>query len=165
MRFIRRPVSSKADDAGTALGYQADMRMRWIILALLTPFVFAVPAAGQETKPDVAEETSEAAPTEPVAPYDDQLLRLAEVLGSLHYLRSLCGTEEGTRWRDAMATILSTESPAPKRKARLTARFNRGYEGFAENYSRCTDNARAAAENYRREGIGLSAQIVSRYGR
>ena len=108
---------------------------------------------------------AEAAPTEAVAPYDDELLRLSELLGAIHYLRGLCGAGEGAKWRDMMAELLTVENPPEKRRARLTARFNRGYTGFAQNHTRCTEAARTAAERYRKEGIRIAARVVSRYGR
>lgn len=33
------------------------------------------------------------------APFDGDLQRLAEILGTLHYLRGICGTNEGQKWR------------------------------------------------------------------
>src|SRR5690242_21962901 len=35
-------------------------------------------------------------------PYDAPLVRLAEILGALHYLRPLCGAAETSRWRRQM---------------------------------------------------------------
>ena len=102
---------------------------------------------------------------EPVAPYDDKLLRLAEILGSVHYLRTLCGANEGNKWRTSMSQILATENPGPKRRARLVAHFNRGYRSFSGTYSTCTGSAVLAAERYMEEGASLSRQITQRYGR
>ncbi len=45
------------------------------------------------------------------APFEQPLMRLAEVLGSLHYLRNLCG-ETGNQWRDEMEQLLASENPA-----------------------------------------------------
>ena len=56
-------------------------------------------------------------------------MRLAEVLGSLHYLRNLCG-ETGNQWRDEMEQLLASENPQPERRARFVASFNRGYRSF-----------------------------------
>ena len=36
------------------------------------------------------------------APFDGDLQRLAEILGTLHYLRGICGTNEGPKWRNEM---------------------------------------------------------------
>ncbi len=96
------------------------------------------------------------------APYDAKLLRLAEVLGSLHYLRTLCG-ETGYPWRTQMQTLLETEQPEPDRRARLVAQFNRGYRSFASVHTQCTDTAILAIERYIKEGEALTGEIVARY--
>jgi uncharacterized protein (TIGR02301 family) len=97
------------------------------------------------------------------APYDAKLLRLAEVLGSLHYLRTLCG-EKGNPWREQMQKMLETENPEPDRRARLVARFNHGYRSFAAVHVTCTDTAISAIERYKKEGEALTGEIVVRYG-
>ena len=99
------------------------------------------------------------------APYNDQLLRLSEVLGALHFLRRLCNASEGPVWREAMASVLAAERPDEARAARMTARFNRGFGAFSRTYTTCTPAAVRAAELYQTEGIRLASQIVSRYAR
>ena len=99
------------------------------------------------------------------APYDPQLLRLSEVLGSLHFLRRLCNRAEGPVWRNAMGALLAAERPDPDRTALLTARFNRGFGAFSRTYTACTPAAVRAVELYQSEGARLTAQIVSRYAR
>lgn len=98
-------------------------------------------------------------------PYDDDLLRLAEILGGLHYLRPLCGASgEAQRWRDEMAALIDTEQPAEARRAKMIAAFNRGYSSFAQVYRLCTPAARAAVERQLEEGSHLAHEIVVRYG-
>ena len=105
-----------------------------------------------------------AAPAYAVDPlYEAKLLRLAEVLGSIHSLRNLCG-EKSSQWRDRMDSLLLAENPDPARKARLVASFNRGYRTFNETYSTCTSQAIAAIDRYQIEGTRLSSEIVSGYG-
>jgi uncharacterized protein (TIGR02301 family) len=96
-------------------------------------------------------------------PYHQKLLRLSEVLGSVHFLRNLCG-EGGTAWRDAMNDILVSEKPTPERKALLTASFNHGYRSFDGVYLRCTDAAIDALQRFMKEGELLSEDISTRYG-
>lgn len=96
------------------------------------------------------------------AAYDGRMLRLAEILGSLHYLRNLCG-EQGTLWRDRMAQILAAENPEPDRRARYVARFNHGYGAYAQNYSVCTETAIIAINLYMKEGESLTREIVGRF--
>mgnify|MGYP001415074857 CR=1 FL=1 len=95
--------------------------------------------------------------------YDEHLLRLAEVLGSLHYLRPLCG-ERDSPWRNRMEDLLEAEQPDPERRARLIASFNHGYSTFASVYKACTKSAVAAIERYMKEGEKLTTGIVDRYG-
>ncbi len=97
------------------------------------------------------------------APFEPGLMRLAEVLGSLQFLRNLCG-EKGDQWRGQMEKLLESENPDPERRARFIASFNRGYRAFADNYTRCTPSALAAIDRYMKEGEDLSSEIVSRYG-
>jgi uncharacterized protein (TIGR02301 family) len=97
------------------------------------------------------------------APFEPQLLRLAEVLGSLHYLRNLCG-EEGNRWRSEMEKLLTTENPDPNRRARFVASFNRGYRSFDGVYVNCTASATAAIGRYMKEGEALTRDVAARYG-
>ena len=97
------------------------------------------------------------------APYDDELMRLAELLGSLHYLRNLCG-EEQTTWRDQMETLMQVEEPEPERRAGLVASFNSGYRSFDSIYTTCTASAVEAIERYMLEGQTLSKEIAAKYG-
>lgn len=97
------------------------------------------------------------------APYDRQLIRLAEVLGSLHFLRGLCG-EESDVWRRQMEALLSAERPTGDRRTRLIASFNHGYRSFSTIYSSCTESAIQAIERYMKEGEELTSEIVLRYG-
>jgi uncharacterized protein (TIGR02301 family) len=112
-----------------------------------------------------AQEETATQPPELVAPYDRQLLRLSEVLGSLHYLRALCEANEGNIWRNEMNRLITLEEPSPVRRARLIARFNRGFRALDETYTICTPAARIAADRYLQEGEKLSAGIVRRFGR
>jgi uncharacterized protein (TIGR02301 family) len=99
------------------------------------------------------------------APYDDQLLRLSEILGSVHYLRHLCAPGAQEDWREKMQQLLDTETRTePTRKERLTAAFNRGYRSFASVYTDCTPQAISAEERYRNEGATLATEITARFG-
>jgi uncharacterized protein (TIGR02301 family) len=97
------------------------------------------------------------------APFEPGLMRLAEILGSLHFLRNLCG-EKGDQWRAEMEKLLQSEKPDPERRARFIASFNRGYRSFDGVYTQCTDQAVAAISRYMSEGEQLSRDIASRYG-
>jgi len=57
------------------------------------------------------------------APFDGDLQRLAEILGTLHYLRGICGTNEGPKWRNEMQALVDAETPSGDRRARMIAGF------------------------------------------
>lgn len=97
------------------------------------------------------------------APFQPRLLRLAEVLGSLHYLRNLCG-EEGTQWRDEMQKLIDAENPAADLRARYVASFNRGYRSYEGTYVKCTASATEAIARFMKEGEELSRDIAVRFG-
>lgn len=95
--------------------------------------------------------------------YDRQLMRLAEVLGSVHFLHHLCG-EKSDLWRIQMESLLAAEAPSDDRRAELIANFNHGYRSFAAVYSKCTDSALQAIEHYMKEGEALTNEMVQHYG-
>ena len=101
---------------------------------------------------------------EPPAPiYDEKLLRLSEILGSLSFLRDLCGASDGATWRDEMTALLAAEKPAPHRRARLVARFNHGFETFNAVYRTCTPSAELSIAHYLSEGAALASDVRGRY--
>ena len=103
--------------------------------------------------------------TPPSQPYDDQLLRLSEILGAVHYLRELCHAGEGTMWRDQMQALLDSEQPDADRRARFVDRFNRGYQGFRAVYRECTTAATLAIDGYMKEGARIARDVAARYGK
>ncbi len=96
-------------------------------------------------------------------PFEPGLVRLSEILGSLHFLRNLCG-EKGTVWRDQMEALMAAEKPDATRKARFIASFNHGYRTFQTTYTSCTPAAAAAIQRYVKEGETLSREIAVKYG-
>lgn len=96
-------------------------------------------------------------------PYDEKLLRLSELLGSLHYLRELCGAREGTLWRDRMNALINAEDPTPERRRAFIDRFNSGYSVLAEVHHGCTPTAVAIVERYSDEGARLIREIRAQY--
>jgi uncharacterized protein (TIGR02301 family) len=97
------------------------------------------------------------------APYDRDLQRLAEILGALHYLRALCGANEGAKWRNEMQALVDAETPAGERRDKLVAGFNRGYRGFQQTYRTCTPAADLVIRRYLEEGARISRDITARY--
>ena len=97
------------------------------------------------------------------APFDADLQRLAEVLGALHYLRGICGTNEGSKWRNEMQALIDAETPSGDRRTRMIAGFNRGYNGFQQTYRTCTPAASVAIRRYIEEGSKISRDLTARY--
>jgi uncharacterized protein (TIGR02301 family) len=97
------------------------------------------------------------------APFDGDLQRLSEILGSLHYLRNLCGAKEGQKWRNEMNALIQAETSPGERRARIVASFNRGYRSFQQTYRTCTPAADLAIRRYLDEGSKISREITARY--
>ncbi len=141
------------------------------VACLILPLLLATasPLAAQTQKKPAAETKAPVQQTAPAdtakpAPYDGQLLRLAEVLGSISYLRELCGAPQED-WRRTMRQLLDSDAAnEPARRERLTAAYNRGYRTFAAVHTSCTLAARTAEERYRNEGATLATEIASRFG-
>jgi uncharacterized protein (TIGR02301 family) len=97
------------------------------------------------------------------APYDRDLQRLAEIMGALHYLRAICGSNEGQLWRNEMQSLVDAEAPSGERRDRMIASFNRGYRGFQQTYRNCTPAANVAIKRYLDEGSKITRDITARY--
>jgi uncharacterized protein (TIGR02301 family) len=122
------------------------MRMRSVGLALVL-LALAAPARALD----------------PVVPFQGDLERLSEVLGALHYLRAICGSNEGPKWRNEMQALVDAEAPSGDRRARMIANFNRGYRGFQQTYRTCTPAADLAIRRYLEEGAKIAREVTARY--
>ncbi|MDF1607754.1 TIGR02301 family protein [Hoeflea sp. YIM 152468] len=135
-----------------------------LFLTLLVPLILVSaqqPAAAQTAVEDVLA----VAPDLPPPPYEERLLRLAEIIGSIQYLRNLCNPDGETGWRESMQALLDSETAGEeRRREQLTAGYNRGFRTFASVYTDCTAAALVAEERYRREAATLITEIVARYG-
>ncbi len=109
------------------------------------------PASQQQTAPQTT-------------PYDKDLLRLAEILGSLHYLRPLCNEPDGPEWRSKMQSLLDSEGEPVTRRNQLAGAFNTGYHAFQQTYTRCTESAHIVMRRFLSEGARLSRSLTERYG-
>ena len=97
-----------------------------------------------------------------VPPYESDILKLSEMLGALHYLRTLCAAEDAPSWRERMQALIEAESCQPERCERLAGAFNAGYQGFARNYKICTPAAKAVTQRFLAEGSRLADGINAR---
>jgi uncharacterized protein (TIGR02301 family) len=121
---------------------------RLLILASMLLVLFAGPLRADENTP---------------APFDNDLMRLAEILGALQFLRGVCGAHEGQKWRNEMQALVDAEAPAGERRRKMIASFNRGYRGFQQTYRTCTPAANLAIRRYLEEGAKISRDITARY--
>ena len=128
------------------------MRQGWIFATLaasaLAAMIVASPLAAQGTAGDGK-------------PYDTKLMRLAEILGAVHYLRELCGANEGQIWRNRMEQLIESEGAAAQRRARLSTRFNNGYRSYSRTYQTCTPSAQTAVSRFLAEGAKLSDELAA----
>src|SRR5262245_51544416 len=118
-----------------------------LLVALLTFAIVGAPAHAQ-----------------PPAPYDGNLKRLAEIMGALHYLRGLCGANDGQKWRTEIQALIDAEAPTGERRTRMIASFNRGYRGFQQSYRTCTPAADIVIRRYLEEGSRIAREVTARYG-
>jgi uncharacterized protein (TIGR02301 family) len=123
------------------------MARRLLILALAALLTASTPAWAQE----------------PPAPYDATLQRLAEILGALHYLRGICGANEGQKWRNEMQALVDAEAPNGDRRTRMVASFNRGFRVFQQSYRTCTPAADLVIRRYLDEGSKIAREVTARY--
>jgi uncharacterized protein (TIGR02301 family) len=122
--------------------------MTKLLTTLTLVLCLALPARAQETAP---------------APFDGDLARLAEIMGALHYLRAVCGSREGQKWRNEMQALIEAETPDGERRRKIVAGFNRGYQGFQQTYRSCTPAADLAIRRYLDEGAKIAREITARY--
>ena len=115
-------------------------------------------------KPALDAKAAPAPDTEPPPPYDPEILRLAEILGALTYLDTLCASNPPGDWRAKMQLLLDAEAKTAARKQRLAGSYNRGFHDYARTYHLCTPNAQAIITRFLAEGAGIAHEVVNRYG-
>lgn len=95
-------------------------------------------------------------------PYQRQMERLAEVMGSLYYLQPLCetGSED---WRAQMSELIALDEPDEDRRQRLAGAFNTGYTGFSRLHRHCTPASREALTRLLVEAQQLARAIHTRF--
>lgn len=96
-------------------------------------------------------------------PYQAEMERLSEILGSLYFLNPLCKPSAGSDWRGEMADLIALDEPDDDRKQRLTGAFNAGYEAYARLYRVCTVSAEQAMSRLLVEAEKTARDIHSRY--
>jgi uncharacterized protein (TIGR02301 family) len=93
-------------------------------------------------------------------PYDERLIRLSEILGAVHYLRELCGSNDGQAWRDRMKELMDAEGSTALRRAKLTRSVNNGYRSYNRTYNSCTPSAQTAITRFLAEGTEIAEALI-----
>ena len=95
-------------------------------------------------------------------PYEPQMERLAEVLGSLYFLNPLC-KEGATDWREQLSELVRLDQPDEDRQQRLYGAFNSGYAAYSRLYRSCTPSASEALGRLLLEAETTARDIHTRY--
>lgn len=115
--------------------------------------------------PSAAPPPVEAAPEAGAPPpYEPQLMRLAEVLGALHHLRTVCKASDANVWRDRMAALIEAEGASPERRDRLAGAFNASFRTWARSYRTCTPSAELAVQRFLGEASAIASSVKLHYG-
>ena len=96
-------------------------------------------------------------------PYQEEMERLSEILGSLYFLGPMCRPETGTDWRQQMAELINLDEPDDDRRQRLAGAFNAGYQAYARLYRVCTTSADEAMTRLLVEAEETARDIHARY--
>lgn len=98
-------------------------------------------------------------------PYEGRLLRLSEIIGSIHFLTLLCRPDDGLIWFEKMEEMLEVEASTELRKAKLIERFNAGFDSFQSTYRRCTPASQTALARYISEASLVVQNLTSDFSR
>ncbi|MGO9702244.1 MAG: TIGR02301 family protein [Xanthobacteraceae bacterium] len=124
----------------------------------------AQPKPQPQVQPRAQPQAQPQAPPPPrTAPYDRDMQRLSEILGALHFLRGICGTNEGQKWRSEAQALIEAEASSGERRDQMVSSFNRGYRSFQQSYRTCTPAADFAIRRYLDEGARIAREITARY--
>ncbi len=136
-------------------GRAASLLLTLIACLALTP---AHPQSKSAPKPPPPPAQEEVPP-----PYEPQLLRLSELMGSLSYLRDLCGEKDGSDWRNRMSDLIAKEARSDIRKQRLAGAYNRGFRDLEIIYRSCTPAAQTLMTRYLDEGEKLVRELTNKF--
>jgi uncharacterized protein (TIGR02301 family) len=137
---------------------------RLLLLSLLVALTMPVLAQQRRPAPVPAPAPKEeTAPEPPPAAYEPDLLRLAEVIGTLSYMTALCTQPGSDTWPQRIIQLIEAEGTTPQRKERLAGAYNRGYLGHQSTHRACTDRSRQVIDRMLQQGQRLTREISTRY--
>jgi len=127
-------------------------------LAVVLALAQSAPAPAAKPPPKPAATHSEA------PPYEADLLRLAELMGALAYLRDLCHEGDGAGFRERIGQLIASDPRPQEAKDLLAGAFNRGFDGYRLTYRDCTSNARSTMADYLDETQKIAREVAAKYG-
>lgn len=100
--------------------------------------------------------------------FEPQLLKMAELMGSLAFLADICPdgdgkTQSGQIWRDKTALLMEAETSGLRLKGLMAGAYNRGYSELEVNYKGCAEPALALYEHDLEVVHKLSQDLTRRY--
>jgi uncharacterized protein (TIGR02301 family) len=91
---------------------------------------------------------------------DKGLVRLAEILGSVHHLREVCGANEGALWRNKMIDMLNAATLGAQERQLMISHFNDAYYQAQKAFPDCSDGAAQASNSLFDEAHKLAARLA-----
>lgn len=124
------------------------------------PSAAPAPTAAQPPKP--AE--TPPAPTVP-PPYERPLVELAEAIGSLSFLTSLCMPSlEPNAWQKRMDGLIESEGQVQTTREKMMGAYNQGFLAFQTAHRDCSPAAKAARALLVKDAARLAREIERRWG-
>ncbi|PKP78097.1 MAG: TIGR02301 family protein [Alphaproteobacteria bacterium HGW-Alphaproteobacteria-3] len=87
--------------------------------------------------------------------------QLAETLGGIHHLRTLCGTNEGQLWRNKMIEMMGAVRPSETERQALIKHFNDAYYRYRNAYPNCTPTAATQCDKLMQNGHRLAEELAA----
>ena len=93
--------------------------------------------------------------------FQNGLTRLAEIFGSIHHLRNICGANDGPLWRNKMIDMMNAADLPPPDRKKIITHFNDAYYSARTHYPDCSNDAARKANQLFDEGHRLAKQLSS----
>ncbi len=88
-------------------------------------------------------------------------VQLAEILGAVHHLRDVCGTNEGQLWRNKMIEMLGVLAPSDAERQQLVKNFNDSYYRYKNAYPACSATAARQSDKLMQDGQRLAEELAA----
>lgn len=88
-------------------------------------------------------------------------IQLAEILGAIHHLRDICGTNEGQLWRNKMIEMIGVLEPSDADRQRLVKNFNDSFYRYKNTYPGCTATASRQSDKLMQDGQRLAEELAA----